>query len=72
MIFVGKKPLHAYVRAVVKAMEDGDREIQLVAVAPPSQERLTWLKCAVEGTATSPRLASNREHSAPIVRVGGG
>ena len=30
-IFVGKKPLHAYVRAVVKAMEDGDREIQLVA-----------------------------------------
>ena len=31
VIFVGKKPLHAYVRAVVKAMEDGDREIQLVA-----------------------------------------
>ena len=31
VIFVGKKPLHAYVRAVVKAMEDGDREVQLVA-----------------------------------------
>ena len=31
IIFVGKKPLHAYVRAVVKAMEDGDRELQLVA-----------------------------------------
>ena len=31
IIFVGKKPLHASVRAVVKAMEDGDREIQLVA-----------------------------------------
>ena len=31
VIFVGKKPLHAYVRAVVKAMEDGDRELQLVA-----------------------------------------
>ena len=31
IIFVGKKPLHAYVRAVVKAMEDGDRSLQLVA-----------------------------------------
>lgn len=31
IIFIGKKPLHAYVRAVVKAMEDGDRELQLVA-----------------------------------------
>ena len=31
VIFVGKKPLHAYVRAAVKAMEDGDRELQLVA-----------------------------------------
>ena len=31
VIFVGKKPLHAYVRAVVMAMEDGDRAIQLVA-----------------------------------------
>ena len=31
IIFVGKKPLHAYVRAVVKAMEDGERELQLVA-----------------------------------------
>ena len=31
IIFIGKKPLHAYVRAVVKAMEDGDREVQLVA-----------------------------------------
>ena len=31
IIFVGKKPLHAYVRAVVKAMEDGDKELQLVA-----------------------------------------
>ncbi|MGB1587902.1 MAG: RNA-binding protein [Poseidonia sp.] len=31
VIFVGKKPLHAYVRAVVMAMEEGDRAIQLVA-----------------------------------------
>jgi len=31
IIFIGKKPLHAYVRAVVKAMEDGNRELQLVA-----------------------------------------
>ena len=31
IIFIGKKPLHAYVRAVVKAMEDGDKELQLVA-----------------------------------------
>tara|TARA_B100000900_G_C20600084_1_gene725122 strand:+ start:120 stop:440 length:321 start_codon:yes stop_codon:yes gene_type:complete len=31
VIFIGKKPLHAYVRAVVKAMEDGDKELQLVA-----------------------------------------
>ena len=30
-IFIGKKPLHAYVRAVVMAMEAGDRAIQLVA-----------------------------------------
>ena len=30
-IFVGKKPLHAYVRAVVMAMEAGDRNLQLVA-----------------------------------------
>ncbi|MAI40218.1 MAG: DNA-binding protein [Candidatus Poseidoniales archaeon] len=30
-IFIGKKPLHAYVRAVVMAMEEGDRELQLVA-----------------------------------------
>jgi DNA-binding protein len=31
VIFVGKKPLHAYVRAVVMAMGEGDRSIQLVA-----------------------------------------
>ena len=30
-IFVGKKPLHAYVRAVVMAMDEGNRQIQLVA-----------------------------------------
>jgi DNA-binding protein len=30
-IFIGKKPLHAYVRAVVMAMEQGDRSVQLVA-----------------------------------------
>ena len=30
-IFIGKKPLHAYVRAVVMAMEAGDRNLQLVA-----------------------------------------
>ena len=29
--FIGKKPLHAYVRAVVMAMEEGNREVQLVA-----------------------------------------
>lgn len=31
VIFIGKKPLHSYVRAVVMAMEEGDRSIQLVA-----------------------------------------
>ncbi|MBT60507.1 MAG: RNA-binding protein [Euryarchaeota archaeon] len=30
-IFIGKKPLHAYVRAVVMAMEEGNRELKLVA-----------------------------------------
>ncbi|MBT3476730.1 MAG: RNA-binding protein [Euryarchaeota archaeon] len=30
-IFIGKKPLHAYVRAVVMAMEKGERQLQLVA-----------------------------------------
>ncbi|MDG1537799.1 MAG: hypothetical protein P8Q85_04515 [Candidatus Poseidoniaceae archaeon] len=30
-IFIGKKPLHAYVRAVVMAMEEGERRVQLVA-----------------------------------------
>lgn len=30
-IFIGKKPLHAYIRAVVMAMEEGDRELKLVA-----------------------------------------
>jgi len=30
-IYIGKKPLHAYVRAVVMAMESGDRNLQLVA-----------------------------------------
>ena len=31
IIYVGKKPLHAYVRAVVMAMEEGDHSVQLVA-----------------------------------------
>ncbi|MAJ01802.1 MAG: RNA-binding protein [Euryarchaeota archaeon] len=31
IIFIGKKPLRAYVRAVVMAMEEGERAIQLVA-----------------------------------------
>ena len=31
IIFIGMKPLHAYVRAVVMAMEEGERAIQLVA-----------------------------------------
>ena len=31
IIYVGKKPLHAYVRAVVMAMEAGDRIVQLEA-----------------------------------------
>lgn len=30
-IFIGKKPLHAYVRAVVMAMETGDRSLNIVA-----------------------------------------
>ena len=30
-IFIGKKPLHAYVRAVVMAMQSGDRNLELVA-----------------------------------------
>ena len=31
VIFIGKKPLHAYVRAVVMAMEAGDRSLNIVA-----------------------------------------
>jgi len=31
VIFVGKKPMHAYVRAVVTAMAEGERSVQLVA-----------------------------------------
>ena len=31
IIYIGKKPLNAYVRAVVMAMEAGDRNLQLVA-----------------------------------------
>lgn len=31
IIYVGKKPLHAYVRAVVMAMESGQRTVQLEA-----------------------------------------
>ena len=30
-IFVGKKPVHLYVRAVVMAMESGDRVVRLTA-----------------------------------------
>ena len=30
-IFIGKKPLHAYVRAVVMTMDEGNRQVQLVA-----------------------------------------
>ncbi len=30
-IFVGKKPVHLYVRAVVMAMESGDRTVRLTA-----------------------------------------
>ena len=30
-IFIGKKPLHAYIRAVVMAMEAGDRSLNIVA-----------------------------------------
>jgi len=30
-IFIGKKPLHAYVRAVVMTMQEGNRQVQLVA-----------------------------------------
>lgn len=31
VIYIGKKPLHSYVRAVVMAMEAGDSSVQLVA-----------------------------------------
>tara|TARA_B100001250_G_scaffold410981_1_gene438559 strand:+ start:881 stop:1204 length:324 start_codon:yes stop_codon:yes gene_type:complete len=31
IIYIGKKPLHAYIRAVVMAMESGDRNLELVA-----------------------------------------
>jgi DNA-binding protein len=31
IIFIGKKPLHLYIRAVVMSMEAGDREVELVA-----------------------------------------
>jgi len=30
-IYVGRKPVHAYVAAVLRAMQDGDREVELVA-----------------------------------------
>lgn len=31
VIFIGKKPLHAYVKAVAMAMQEGDMELQLSA-----------------------------------------
>ena len=31
IIFIGRKPLHAYIRAVLMAMTAGDRELTLVA-----------------------------------------
>ena len=49
-IFIGKKPLHAYVRAVVMAMESGDRNLELVARGQQLAERLTWQKYAVVET----------------------
>jgi len=30
-IYVGRKPVHTYVAAVLRAMQDGDREVELVA-----------------------------------------
>ena len=45
-IFIGKKPLHAYVRAVVMAMESGDRNLELVAREQQSVEQLTLLRFA--------------------------
>lgn len=30
-IFIGKKPLHAYIRAVVMIMQEGTRQVQLIA-----------------------------------------
>ena len=30
-VFIGKKPLHSYIRAVLMAMQEGELEVQLVA-----------------------------------------
>lgn len=30
-IYVGRKPVHSYVAAVLRAMQDGDREVEIVA-----------------------------------------
>jgi DNA-binding protein Alba len=30
-IYVGRKPVHAYVAAVLRAMQDGDRDVEIVA-----------------------------------------
>ncbi|MDP6098859.1 MAG: hypothetical protein QF566_01635 [Candidatus Thalassarchaeaceae archaeon] len=30
-IYVGRKPVHAYVAAVLRAMQDGDREVEIIA-----------------------------------------
>ncbi len=30
-IYVGRKPVHSYIAAVLRAMQDGDREVELVA-----------------------------------------
>ncbi|MBO57470.1 MAG: hypothetical protein CMA77_00515 [Euryarchaeota archaeon] len=30
-IYVGRKPVHSYVAAVLRAMQDGDREVEIIA-----------------------------------------
>ncbi|DAC35263.1 MAG: RNA-binding protein [Euryarchaeota archaeon] len=57
-IFVGKKPVHLYVRAVVMAMESGDRTVRLTA-------RGTAISTAVDAAELCRRRHGNIAASLP-------
>ena len=59
-IFIGKKPLHAYVRAVVMAMESGDRNLELVARGLQSEEQLMLQRFAAEEMELLPKACLKR------------